>query len=86
MGFPGWLSSKESACNTGDSGLIPGSERFLEEETQPTPVILPGKSHGQKSLAGYSHGVSRIRDDLATKLPPTNITYICTHLLYPFLY
>ena len=21
---------------------------------QPTPVFLPGKSHGQKSLAGYS--------------------------------
>ena len=21
---------------------------------QPTPVLLPGKSHGQRSLAGYS--------------------------------
>ena len=26
----------------------------LEEEMQPTPVFLPGKSPGQKSLAGYS--------------------------------
>ena len=27
----------------------------LEEEmAQPTPVFLPGKSHGQKSLTGYS--------------------------------
>ena len=26
----------------------------LEEEMAPTPVFLPEKSHGQKSLAGYS--------------------------------
>ena len=26
----------------------------LEEEMQPTPVFLPGKSHGQRSLAGYT--------------------------------
>ena len=26
----------------------------LEKEWQPTPVFLPGKFHGQKSLAGYS--------------------------------
>ena len=31
VGLPWWLSSKESACNTGDTedaDLIPGSERF----------------------------------------------------------
>ena len=26
----------------------------LEEEMQPTPVFLPEKAHGQRSLAGYS--------------------------------
>ena len=26
----------------------------LEEETQPTPVVLSGESHGQGSLVGYS--------------------------------
>jgi len=26
----------------------------LEKGMQPTPVFLPGKSHGQKSLVGYS--------------------------------
>ena len=26
----------------------------LEEAWQPTPVFLPGKFHGQRSLAGYS--------------------------------
>ena len=29
---------------------------------QPTPVFLPGKSHGQKSLAGYSPWVSKESD------------------------
>ena len=32
----------------------PVSGRYPREENgKPTPVFLPGKSHGQKSLAGY---------------------------------
>ena len=31
-----------------------GQEDPLEEEMQPTSVFVPGKSHGQRSLAGYS--------------------------------
>ena len=27
LGFPGGLDGKESACNAGDTGLIPGSGR-----------------------------------------------------------
>ena len=55
MGFPGGSDAKESACNVGDLGLIPGLGRF------------PGGGHsntlqysclenppGQRSLAGYS--------------------------------
>ena len=35
---------------------------------QPTPVFWPGKSHGQRSLVGYSPwGHKRVRHDLATK-------------------
>ena len=30
-GFPGSSDSKESACNVGDPGSIPGSGRSLEE-------------------------------------------------------
>ena len=37
-----------------DAGSIPGLGRSLEEGMQPTPVFLPGESHGQRSLAGYS--------------------------------
>ena len=25
---------------------------------QPTPVFLPGEPHGQRSLAGYTHGIT----------------------------
>ena len=28
---------------------------------QPTPVFLPGESHGQRSLVGYIHGLQRVR-------------------------
>ena len=31
-GFPGSSAGKESACNAGDSGLIPGSGRSPGEE------------------------------------------------------
>ena len=31
-----------------------GWEDPLEEGMQPTPVFLPGESHGQRSLTGYS--------------------------------
>ena len=57
-GFPGGSVSKESICNagdTGDAGSIPGSGRFpWRRAWQPTPVILPGESHGQRGLAGNS--------------------------------
>ena len=33
---------------------------------QPTPVLLPGESHGQRSLVGYIHGVTKSR----TRLKP----------------
>ena len=35
-------------------------------EWQPTPVFLPGESHGQRSLAGYSPWACETHD-LATK-------------------
>ena len=68
-GFPWWLSSKESACNSVDLGLIPRSVRFpWIRKWQLTPVFLPGESHGQRSLQGYSlWGHKRVRHDLETE-------------------
>ena len=54
MDFPSGSDSKESACNAGDPGSIPGSGRSPGKGNGPTPVFMPGKFHGQRSLAGYS--------------------------------
>ena len=93
---------KESACNAGDPGSIPGLGRSLGEvigypfqyswaslvaqlvknlpairrpgfdpwvgkipwrrDRLPTPVFLPGESHGQRSLVGYSLWVHKESD------------------------
>ena len=39
-----------------------GREDPLERKWQPTLVYLPGKSHGQRSLAGYSPWVHKESD------------------------
>ena len=58
LGFPGGASGKEPACSCRRHkrlgfnswvGKIPWRRAW-----QPTPVLLPGESHGQRSLAGYS--------------------------------
>ena len=65
QGFPGGASGKESACNAEDIkdvGLIPGSEHPLEEGMAThSRLFLPGESHGQRSLAGYSPWGHRVR-------------------------
>jgi hypothetical protein len=53
--FPGSSEVKASARNAGDLGSIPALERFpWRRKWQPTPAFLPGKSHGRRSLVGYS--------------------------------
>ena len=68
-GLARWLSGKESACQCRRHrfhfwvGKIPWRRKW-----QPTPVFLPGESHGQRSLAGYSPwGRKRVRHNLVTK-------------------
>ena len=52
------LVVKNPSANAGDiidMGSIPVSGRFLWRRAwQPTPVFLPGESHGQRSLVGYN--------------------------------
>ena len=55
LGLPWWLSGKESTCQCRRYGVQSlGQDDPLEEVRQPTPVFLPGKSHAQRSLVGYS--------------------------------
>ena len=68
MGFPGGSDGKESACNAGDLGLIPGSGRS------------PGGGHDNPLQYSYLenrmdrgawratvHGVAKVGHDLVTK-------------------
>ena len=53
--FPGGSDGKASAYNAGDLGSIPGSGRCSGEGNgNPLLVLLPGKSHGWRSVVGYS--------------------------------
>ena len=53
--FPGGSEVKASASNAGDLGSILGSGKIpWRKKWQPTPVFLPGESHGRWSLVGYS--------------------------------
>ena len=61
-----------NAGNIRDEGLIPGSGRS-PGRGQPTPVFLPGDSHGQRGLAGHSPWGCKESD-------MTEATYqACTH-------
>ena len=59
--FPGGSDGKVSVYNAGDLGSIPGLGSSLEKEKQPTPELLPRKSHGRRSLV--SMGSQRVRHD-----------------------
>ena len=54
-------NSNNNAGDLEDMGSISGSEGSLEKEMAPHSSILPGKSHGQRSLAGYRLELQRSR-------------------------
>ena len=54
-GFPSGLDGKEPACDVGNLGSVPGSGRSLGEGNgNPLQYSCLEKSHGQRSLVGYS--------------------------------
>ena len=52
-GFPGGSDGKAPVCSAGDQGRSLGQEDPLEKDMA-IHVLLPGKSHGQRNLVGYS--------------------------------
>ena len=71
VGFSGGSVVKNPLANAGDTDLIPGSGRFSgggNGNLLCPWVFLPGKSHGQRNLVGYSPwGYKRVRHDLETE-------------------
>ena len=64
-----WFSGKESAYQWRRHRFNPWVRKIpWKRKWQPTPVFSPWKSHGERSLAGYSPwGHKRVRHDWATK-------------------
>ena len=55
LGFPGDSDGKESTCDTGDLGFIPGLGRSHGgEHDNPLQYSCQENPHGPRSLAGYS--------------------------------
>ena len=86
-----WHSGRQSACQCRRckrlgfdpwAGKIPWSRKW-----QPTPGFLPGKSHGQRSLAGYSRTEkpSRLQSDTTEHTHNWDASYQ-PHILPSFLH
>ena len=72
MGFPGGSVVKNLPVNTGDMSSIPGSGKIpWRKKWKPTPIFLPVKSHGQRSLASYGPGGHKRQTQLSM--------HACTH-------
>ena len=66
--FPGGSDGKESVCNAGDL-VDPWVEKIpWRREWLPTPVFLPGESHGQRSLVATFHWLTKSRTRLSNSL------------------
>ena len=60
MGFSGGSDSKESVCNAGDLGSIPGSGKSsVEGNVNPLWNSCLENPHGQRNLTGYGPGVTK---------------------------
>ena len=70
-GLPWWLSDEESAAIQELQVQSLGREDPHGREWQPAPVFLPLKSHGPRSLAGYTWG--RKESDMTEQVDNNNI-------------
>ena len=83
--LPWWLISKESACQCRRQGFDPWVGKISwRRKQQPTPVFLPGKSHGQRSLTACSPwGQKRAARDWVTKQQQDSSTML-GHMVHGF--
>ena len=67
-GLPWWLSHKESACNVGDVGLIPGSGRYPGEGNDNSPQYsYLGNPMDRVAWQATAHGVAKNEKCLSGK-------------------
>ena len=76
LGFPHSSVNKESACNAGDLGSIPGLGRSPGEENgKPRQYSCLENSMDRGAWRDTVHGVARVRHNLVTK--PTSHQSCC---------
>ena len=75
MGFPGGSVGKESACNVGDLGLIPGSERSPGEGNRNLVQYSCLGNSMNRDCQAIVHGVTRVGHDWTTKPSPHTHTH-----------
>ena len=77
-----WLISKKPTCQCRRHGFDPWVGKIpWRRKWHPTPVFLPGKSHGQRSLADYSPR-GRTESDTTEQLSMhayqgLNLSFVC---------
>ena len=79
--FPVSSVAKNPSASAGDTGLIPESGKIpCRWKQQLYPVFLPGKSHGQRSLAGCSPlGHKRVGYNFGIKQQSISLTQLLSH-------
>ena len=79
LGFPDGSAGKGITCNagdTGDGGLIPGSERSSGEGNgNPLQYSCLENPIDRGAWQATVHGIARVGHNLATKLPPQSLSY-----------
>ena len=69
--FPHSSVGKDSVCNAGDPGSIPGLGRFPGEGNgNPFQYSCLKNTIDRRDWQAIVHGVVRVGDDLVTKPPP----------------
>ena len=80
-GLLGGSDGKESACNVGNPGSVPGSGRSLEEGMTTTPVFLPGESPWTEEPGGlWATGSQSLKQ--VSLAPPASLR-LCLQLSPP---
>ena len=89
-GFPGGANSKEPSCQCGRHKRCRFNSWVRKipwrRAWQPTPILLPGESHGQRSLAGCSpkgrtgSGMTEATEHTCTHSTDMHTPHLCGHL------
>ena len=76
FGLLRWRGGKASVCQCRRHGFDPWIRKIpWRRKWQPTPVFLPGKSHGQRSMVRYSPWVHRVKVLNFGEVKFTNFTF-----------